>query len=97
MQAGDQVLCIVDVYNPTWGPCEMMSGHFSNLFYDNGDDIGMRFVRADAGKVMDLIEFRDTCEPGFVFYLGGQAVAKVIGSDIVKIKETVMEKAPKLR
>ena len=60
--AGDGVLCIVDVYNPNWGPCEMLAGHFTNMFFDKGDDYGMRFVRADASKITDLIEFRDKSE-----------------------------------
>ena len=38
MSAGDGVLCIIDVYSPNWGPSEMVAGHFSNLFFDNGDD-----------------------------------------------------------
>ena len=97
LDAGDGVLCIVDVFNPLWGPCEMAAGHFSNLFYDNGDDMGMRFVRADAAKISGLVEFRDTCEPVFVFYRNGELVAKVAGADIVKIKDTIFDKAPKLR
>ena len=59
--------------------------------------MGMRFVRADASKIGALMEFRDTCEPSFVFYKGGDQIAKVTGADIVKIKETIFEKAPKLR
>ena len=97
MQAGDGVLCIVDAYNPNWGPCEMTAGLFTNWFFDNGDDYGMRFVRADASKIGALIEFRDTCEPNFAFYKGGEQVAKVKGADIVAIKNTIFEKAPKLR
>ena len=97
MSAGDGVLCIVDVYNPLWGPCEMVAGHFTNVFYDNGDDMGMRFVRADASKISGLIEFRDTSLPNFVFYLNGEQVGKGEGADIVKIRSTIFEKAPKLR
>ena len=95
--AGDGVLCIVDVYNPNWGPCEMLAGHFTNMFFDKGDDYGMRFVRADASKITDLIEFRDDCMPNFVFYKGGDQVAKVSGANVVAIENTIMEKAPKLR
>ena len=59
--------------------------------------MGMRFVRADASKIGHLVEFRDTCQPHFVFYKGGEQVAKVVGADIVGIKATIFEKAPKLR
>lgn len=75
----------------------MAAGHFQNLFYDNGDDMGMKFVRADATKVPSLVEFRDNCEPMFVFYLNGEQISKLQGADLVKIKATVFEKAPKLR
>lgn len=74
----------------------MASGHFSNFFYDNGDDIGIKFVRADATKISPLLEFRDSCQPHFVFYLGGDCVGKVVGADIVKIRQMIFEKAPKL-
>ena len=97
LNAGDSVLVVVDVYNPNWGPCEMCSGHFGNLFFDNGDEYGMRFVRAEATKIPALIEFRDSAQPNFVFYLNGEMVTKIAGADIVKIKETIFEKAPKLR
>lgn len=40
LEAGDKLLCIVDVYSETWGPCEMVSAHFSNYFFDLGDDYG---------------------------------------------------------
>ena len=40
MEAGDKLLCIVDVYSGIWGPCEMMSQHFGNYFFDMGDDYG---------------------------------------------------------
>lgn len=33
-EANDKVLCIVDVFCATWGPCEMVAGHFSNMFFD---------------------------------------------------------------
>ena len=75
----------------------MAAGHFSNLFFDYGDEYGMKFVRADASKIMSLMEFRDTCEPNFAFFKGGEMVGKVVGSDFVKIKETIFEKAPTLR
>ena len=97
MQAGESVLCIVDAYNPNWGPCEMAAGHFSNLFYDEGENMGMKFVRAEATKIASLIEFRDTCEPNFAFFLNGDMIAKVTGADLVKVKSTIFEKAPKVR
>ena len=40
IEAGDKLLCIVDVYTGTWGPCEMMSQHFGNYFFDMGDALG---------------------------------------------------------
>ena len=94
-EAGDGVLCICDIYNPLWGPCEMAANVFSNLFYDEGENYSMRFVRADASKVTALMEFRDQCMPVFAFYKGGEQVAKVEGADIVKIKNLIFEKAPK--
>ena len=75
----------------------MCAGHFSNQFYDFGDDMGMRFVRANATKINDLAEFKDTCSPNFVFYLDGQQVSKIAGPNIVKILATIKERAPKLK
>jgi hypothetical protein len=75
----------------------MCAGHFSNQFYDFGDDLGMRFVRAEATKIPDLVEFRGKCMPNFVFYLDGQQVAKIEGPNIVDILKTIQERAPKLK
>ena len=52
---------------------------------------------SEATKIPALIEFRDSAQPNFVFYLNGEMVTKIAGADIVKIKETIFEKAPKLR
>ena len=30
IDAGTELLCIVDVYSEMWGPAEMMSQHFGN-------------------------------------------------------------------
>ena len=97
VQAGEKLLVIIDVYSSMWGPCEMLAGHFSNMFYDLGEDIGMRFVRAESSKIPALIEYKDNCRPRYLFYHNGAEVANVDGPDLPKITATVMEKAPKLR
>jgi len=97
MDAGDGVLVVVDSFDPMWGPCEMAAGHFSNLFYDFGEEYGMKFVRAQNSNIAALMEFRNTCEPYFLFYLNGEMVQKIKGADIVKAKQTIFDKAPKLK
>ena len=97
MQAGEKLLVIVDVYSSMWGPCEMLAGHFSNMFYDLGEDIGMRFVRAESSKTAAIVQYKDDCKPRFLFYHNGAEVAMVEGADLPKITSVVNEKAPKLR
>ena len=97
MQAGEKLLVIVDVYSSMWGPCEMLAGHFSNMFYDLGEDIGMRFVRAESSKTTALSQYKDDSKPRFLFYHNGVEVAMIEGANLPKITNVVNEKAPKLR
>merc|ERR1712070_953528 len=94
LDAGGKLLCIVDVYTVLWGPCEMTAGHFSNTYFDLGEKYGMRFVRAAADKIAALETFRGTAEPRFIFYLAGEEVGNVQGSDIPKIMDIITQKAP---
>ena len=66
MTAGDKLLCIVDCYSQLWGPCEMLSGHFSNCFFDYGEDLGMRFVRAQSDQIAALSDYREQAQPVFL-------------------------------
>jgi len=95
MDAGGKLLCIVDVYSKVWGPCEMLAGHFSNMYFDFGEKYGMRFVRAEADSIAALKDFRDSSDPVFLFYLNGEPVVDTIhGSVLPAIMETITEKAP---
>ena len=72
----------------------MIAGHLSNYFFDLGESYGMKFVRACADKVTALKDFRDTAQPSFVFYFGGELVETVTGPDIPKILDAIKTKAP---
>ena len=48
------VVVVVDMYSKVWGPCEMLAGHYQNLFFDYGEKISIRFVRAERDKVRPL-------------------------------------------
>ena len=97
LDAGPILLVIIDIFSPMWGPCEMASGHFSNLFFDEGDNIGMKFIRADSSKITALTTLKDECMPCFQFVLNGETVAEIKGADIAKIVETIKTKAPSLK
>ena len=97
LQAGDKLLVIVDVFSPTWGPCEMLASHFSNMFFDLGEDLGMRFVRADSSKLAACAEFKDNPKPHFLFIHNGTEVERIEGPNLPAIDKTVKTKAPRLR
>ena len=62
-------VAVIDVYDESWGPCEMIAGHLSNFYFDMGEQYGIKFVRAQANKVPDLAEFKETAVPHFLVYL----------------------------
>ena len=45
------VLTVVDLYTNVWGPCELLAGYFQNIFFDYGDKLSLKFVRAERDKV----------------------------------------------
>ena len=45
---------VVDVYNKSFGPTEMLATHFQNFFFDLGEKVSLRFVRAERDKVRAL-------------------------------------------
>jgi len=94
LDAGDKVLCVIDVYDKLWGPCEMMAGHLSNFFFDLGEKYGIKFVRAQVNTVDELKEFKDQAEPHFLIYLNGEKLELIPGADIPKIKGAIETKAP---
>jgi hypothetical protein len=93
-EAGSKLLCIIDVYDESWGPCEMIAGHLSNFYFDMGEQYGIKFVRAQANKVPDLAEFKETAVPHFLVYLDGQQLERIDGANIPKIKSCIVTKAP---
>jgi hypothetical protein len=80
-----------------WGPCEMLAGHFNNMFFDLGEDLGMRFIRADTSKLSALVEYKDNPKPVFLFYHAGKEIHKIEGPNLPEIDSTIKSKAPKLR
>jgi hypothetical protein len=74
----------------------MIAGHFNNFFYDLGETYGLKFVRAISDKVTCLKEYKDSSQPLFLFFVGGQQVEKVDGCNLPAILETIKGKAPKL-
>lgn len=72
----------------------MIAGHFSNYFFDLGEQYSMKFVRAEADKVAALAKYRDQSKPCFLFWVNGEEVAQIEGPDIPAILETIKTKAP---
>ena len=70
---------------------------FNNMFFDLGEDLGMRFIRADTSKISALAEYKDSPKPIFLFYHAGAEIAKIEGPDLPKIDSTIKTKAPRLR
>lgn len=97
LQAPENTLCIIDCFSPMWGPCEMLAGHFNNMFFDLGEDLGMRFIRAETSKLSALVEYKDNPKPVFLFYHAGKEIHKIEGPNLPEIDSTIKSKAPKLR
>ena len=87
---------VIDVYNATWGPCEMIAGHCSNWFFDLGEKYGIKFVRAAADKVGALKEYTGKSESTFLLYLNGEQIEVIPGANIPAILKGIKEKAPAL-
>ena len=75
----------------------MLAGHFNNMFFDLGEDLGMRFIRADTSKLSALVEYKDNPKPVFLFYHAGKEIHKIEGPNLPEIDSTIKSKAPKLR
>lgn len=60
---------VVDVYSSMWGPCEMVAAHFQNMFFDLGETLGMKFVRATSDKIEALGDYRGSSSSTFLFML----------------------------
>ena len=72
----------------------MIAGHFSNYFFDLGEQYSMKFIRAEADKVAALAKYKDQSKPNFLFYLNGEEVAAISGPNIPEIMDTITGKAP---
>jgi hypothetical protein len=75
----------------------MLAGHFNNMFFDLGEDLGMRFIRAETSKLSALVEYKDNPKPVFLFYHAGKEIHKIEGPNLPEIDSTIKSKAPKLR
>ena len=60
---------VIDCYTGSWGPCEMVAGHFSNFYFDLGETLGLKFVRACSNNIGELKEFQNASQSTFLFYL----------------------------
>ena len=72
----------------------MVAGHFSNYFFDLGETKGIKFVRATSDKIAALDAYRGKSDSNFLFYLNGEQVKAIAGSNIPAIYETIKENAP---
>jgi len=92
-------LLIVDVYNKSFGPTEMLATHFQNYFFDLGEKVGLRFVRAERDKLkhedVQSVPLGSSA-PLFLFYLDGELKEKVDGPIIPDIKANIDKYAPVL-
>jgi len=62
-------VAVIDVYTGQWGACEMVAQHFQNYFYDLGETLGLKFVRACSDKVSALKDYQNKSSSTFLFYL----------------------------
>ena len=47
----------------------MVAGHFSNFYFDLGETLGMKFIRACSNNIGELKEFTNASQSYFLFYL----------------------------
>mmetsp|Transcript_51035 Transcript_51035/g.114769 ORF Transcript_51035/g.114769 Transcript_51035/m.114769 type:complete len:125 (-) Transcript_51035:315-689(-) len=96
VQQSAGVLLIIDLHAKAWGPCEMLAGHFQNIFFDYGEKYSMRFVRAERDKLTASIwnDFKfGSSQPTFVMCLNGEKVGVVEGPIIPQIRELIFANA----
>ena len=60
---------VIDAFTTTWGPCEMVASYFSNYYFDLGEELGLKFIRAQTNGISDLKEYKDKSDSTFLFYL----------------------------
>ena len=72
----------------------MIAGHLSNFYFDMGEKYGMKFVRAQANKVPDLAEFKDTAKPHFLIYLVRRASRDPLATGAVGCRKTDDDRLP---
>ena len=90
------VCAVVDVYSSNWGPCDMLVGHFSNLYFELSEKLSFGFARAAADTVPVLKDLAGAAAPTFLFFLDGKEVARIVGPRMTEIKAKINELSPKL-
>ena len=72
---------VVDFWGPRCGPCLALMPHVENLATARAADV--KFVKIDASKNRRLcLELKVMSLPTYLFYKGGQDVARLSGGDI---------------
>jgi len=94
--AGDKVMCIIDVYTSSWGPSEMIAGHCQSWYFDLGEKFGIKFVRAQSDNISALKDYKGRAQSAFVFYINGEKKKELEGPDIPAILKMIKEEAPKV-
>ncbi|KAK6490400.1 thioredoxin domain-containing protein 3-like protein isoform X1 [Huso huso] len=83
-------LTVVDVYQDWCGPCKAVLSLFRKLKTEIGDEL-LHFAVAEASHFHTLDAFKGKCEPVFLFYSGGKAVAMVKGVNGPLLQKTILE------
>ncbi|XP_041102505.1 thioredoxin domain-containing protein 3 homolog [Polyodon spathula] len=83
-------LTVVDVYQDWCGPCKAVLSLFRKLKTEIGDEL-LHFAVAEASHFHTLDPFNGKCEPVFLFYSGGKAVAIVKGVNGPLLQKTILE------
>ena len=47
----------------------MVASYFSNYYFDLGETLGLKFIRAQSNSITDLKEYKDKSDSTFLFYL----------------------------
>lgn len=93
----ENLLVMVDIYTKVWGPCLMLDNYLYNSFFDMSDaGMGVKFVRAQCDKILELSEYRDTACPHFLFYMNGEKIEHVEGPKIPELSKHMNSHAVKV-
>eukprot|EP01024_Parvocaulis_polyphysoides_P050076 TRINITY_DN4879_c1_g1_i1.p3 TRINITY_DN4879_c1_g1~~TRINITY_DN4879_c1_g1_i1.p3 ORF type:complete len:113 (-),score=11.03 TRINITY_DN4879_c1_g1_i1:238-576(-) len=83
------VVQVVEMYRDWCGPSKAIQATFKRIYFDLGDH-PLKFYTANVDKIDHLTEYRNDCEPVFLFYKDNQILQQIKGVNAPELSQKIL-------